>query len=436
MKNDFKKTKEIIKSLDPLKRWGRVTKLEGGLIEGRGFQPKMKDVCEFKNDFETIKAEVIGFSRESIQLMAFENNFTFDENTLVRSLGDSLKIKVGKALLGRVVNGLGEPIDGKPLFTEEEKTIYSSNSNVLDKEIIDTPVALGIKSIDGLLTIGRGQRMGVFSGSGVGKSTLLAMIARNNQADVNVIALVGERGREVKEFINHYLGEEGLKKSVLVVSTSDDAALARVKSVFTATTIAEYFRDLGLNVVLMVDSLTRLAHAQRIVGTYLQEPPTTRGFPPSLFELLPKFLERAGNFKKGSITGIYSVLVEGDDLEEPITDAVRGILDGHIVLAKKIAQRALYPAIDVTQSISRLMPSLVSQSHLEQAHQVKEWLASYYEMEDLVNVGAYVSGSNPVLDEALNKIAAINDFLKQGISENIGFDQTMENLASLFVPVE
>ena len=436
MRDAFKKTKEIITSLGTLNHWGKVTKLEGDLIEGRGFSAKVRDVCEFSNGSETVKAEVIGFSKESVKLMAFENEFSFDSNTLVRSLGDSLKIKVGDSLLGRIVNGLGEPIDGKPLLAKEKRTIYSPSGNVLDKEIIDTPISLGVKSIDGLLTVGEGQRMGIFSGSGVGKSTLLSMIARNNQADVNVIVLVGERGREVKEFITHYLGEEGLKKSVLVVSTSDDSALSRVKSVFTATTIAEYFRDLGLSVVLMVDSLTRLAHAQRIIGTYLKEPPTTRGFPPSLFELLPRFLEKAGNFKKGSITGIYSVLVEGDDLEEPITDAVRGILDGHIVLTRKIAQRALYPAIDITQSISRLMPGLVSKAHLEQSHRIKEWLASYYEMEELVNVGAYVSGSNPVLDEALGKIGAINNFIQQDINENISFKQTVENLNALFFSEE
>ncbi len=433
---DFFKTKSVVQETDPIKIWGKVTALEGGLIESRGFSPKMRELCQLKNHKSSARAEVIGFSEDTIKLMLLEKDFSFSKQTLVCPLGNSLEVKVGKELLGRVLNGMGEPIDNKPLVTGNKRNIYSFNSNALTKEIIDTPISVGIKSIDGLLTVGRGQRMGVFSGSGVGKSTLLSMLARNNQSDVNVIALVGERGREVKEFINNYLGEEGLKKSVVIVSTSDDVALSRVKSVFTANTIAEYFRDLGLNVFLMVDSLTRLAQAQRIIGTYLKEPPTTKGYPPSLFELLPSLLERAGNFKKGSITAFYSVLVEGDDLDEPITDAVRGILDGHIVLSRKIARKALFPAIDIPNSISRLMPSITTSEHLAKANKIKQWLANYNEMEDLVNVGAYVSGNNSVLDEALEKMELVNAFLQQGIEEKVTFEKTQELLEAIFLEAE
>ncbi len=436
MRQNFQSVKKFIHGLGEANlhnHWGKITKVQGGLIESKGFSPNLYDLCQIEENGNLVKGEVIGFDEEKVQLMLYEQNATLNHSSLVRTIGSQLKVPVGEELLGRILNGLGEPIDGKPLFSRERMPVLSrNNNNALNKEIIDTPISLGVKSIDALLSVGQGQRMGVFAGSGVGKSTLLSMVAKNNTADVNVIVLVGERGREIKEFIENYLGAEGLAKTVMVVSTSDDAPLSRVKSVFTGTTIAEYFKDQGKNVFLLVDSLTRLAHAQRVIGTYLKEPPTSKGFPPSLFELLPNLLERSGNFKHGSITSFYSVLVEGDDFEEPITDAVRGILDGHISLSKKIAQRGQFPAIDIPASLSRLMPNIVSPEHLEIAYKIKEWISLYQESEDMINIGAYVSGTNPKLDLAISKINRINEFLKQSTHEKINASDSFAAMQDIF----
>jgi flagellum-specific ATP synthase len=339
-------------------------------------------------------------------------------------------VAVGQQLLGRVIDGLGNPIDGAgPLFSKIQYPIYAQPVNPLLRQRIRTPLDIGVRAINGLLTVGCGQRMGIFAGSGVGKSVLMGMIARKSQADVNVIALIGERGRELNEFIDKELGEEGLKKSVVVVATSDHLPLVRVRGAFVATALAEYFRDEGMHVNLMMDSLTRFAMAQREIGLALGEPPTTKGYTPSVFTLLPKLLERAGTSDhKGTITGLYTVLVEGDDMNEPIADAARSILDGHIVLTRELADRNHYPAIDVLKSISRVMEDIARLQHKHNSGSLKELLATYRKAEDLINIGAYVSGSNPAIDRSIEKIERINSFLRQDISESVGLEQSLQEL--------
>jgi flagellum-specific ATP synthase len=346
--------------------------------------------------------------------------------------GQKLQVEVGQSLLGRVLNGLGQPMDGKdPLFTGNYYPLNASPPNPLTRKRIEVPLAMGIRAIDGLLTCGRGQRIGIFAGSGVGKSTLLGMIARNTEADVNVIGLIGERGREVRDFLERDLGEEGLARSVVVVATSDQPALVRIKGAMVATAVAEYFRDQGKDVMLMMDSVTRFAIAQREVGLAVGEPPTTRGYTPSVFALLPKLLERSGTAEKGSITGLYTVLVEGDDMNEPIADAVRGILDGHIVLSRNLAHLNHYPAIDVLASVSRLMSELGSKEHKDAAGKLRSSLAIYHNNEDLINIGAYASGSNPQIDSAISMIQPINGFLRQGVYEKAPFGDTVAGLVSM-----
>jgi flagellum-specific ATP synthase len=331
--------------------------------------------------------------------------------------------------LGRVIDGLGIPIDGKgEIETTSLMSIYSEPPNPLQRKRISQPLQTGIRSIDGLLTVGKGQRLGIFAGSGVGKSVTLGMIARNTNADVNVIVLIGERGREVREFIEKDLGEEGLKRSVVIVATSDKSALVRMKGAFIGTTIAEYFRDQGLDVVLMMDSVTRFAMAQREIGLTIGEPPTTKGYTPSVFALLPKLLERAGTTENGSITGFYTVLVDGDDMTEPIADAVRSILDGHVVLSRKLANKGQFPAVDTLQSVSRVMPDVVDKAHRKRAVVFNEILATYKEAEDLINIGAYVRGSNPQIDHALQKINFLRNFLKQDMTEKVTYEETIEQL--------
>lgn len=344
----------------------------------------------------------------------------------------SFSIGVGEKLLGRVIDGFGNPIDDKgPIEFSSIRNSHREPPNPLSRKRINTPLQTGVRSIDGLLTVGKGQRVGIFAGSGVGKSVMLGMIARNTNADVSVIVLVGERGREVKEFIEKDLGEEGLKKSVIVVATSDKPSLARIKAAYIGTTIAEYFRDLGKDVVLMMDSVTRFAHAQREVGITIGEPPTTKGYTPSVFAVLPKLLERAGTSTNGSITGFYTVLVDGDDMSDPIADSVRSILDGHFVLSRKLANKGQFPAIDPLQSVSRVMPDIVNVDHRRRAMEFNEILSSYNEAEDLINIGAYVKGSNPQIDHALNKIKGLRTFLKQDISEGAMYKETIARLENL-----
>jgi len=349
--------------------------------------------------------------------------------SLVVATGNTLEVEVGEELLGRVLDGMGNPIDELGSFAI--KTVYPVNNqppNPLMRSRIQEPLALGVKAMDAMLTCGIGQRIGIFAGSGVGKSTLLGMIARNTQADINVIALIGERGREVKEFIENDLQEEGLKRSVVIVATSDQPPLVRMKGALLATSIAEYFRDRGKNVILMMDSLTRFSMAQREVGLAIGEPPVTKGYTPSVFAVLPKLLERAGNSNTGSITGLYTVLVDGDDMNEPIADAVRGILDGHIVLSRGLANKNHYPAIDVLASISRVMPNIVSKEHIELVGRLKDLMSTYKDSEDLINIGAYVKGTSKKVDEAIDKIDQINDFLKQGMYDKYSFEDIQEML--------
>jgi len=349
--------------------------------------------------------------------------------------GRTVSIPVGEEIKGRVIDALGRPIDGKRLSLKEYRPIVSEAPNPLIRNRILEPLPMGVRSIDGFLTIGKGQRIGIFAGSGVGKSTLLGMIARNTTADINVIGLIGERGREVREFLEKDLGEAGLRRSVVVVSTSDQPALLRIKALLTATTFAEYFRDQGYNVMLMVDSLTRWAMAQREVGLAIGEPPTTRGYPPSVFAQLPKILERAGNSDKGSITGIYTVLVEADDFNEPISDTVRGIVDGHIMLSRRLAESNHFPAIDVLMSISRLMTDIVKPEHMQAARALRDMMATYNDAKDLIDVGAYKKGTNPKIDKSIQLIDEINAFLRQGIREKMSFDDTVEYLLSIFKKV-
>lgn len=407
---------------------GKVDKIIGLVIESTGPRANIGEVCNIftPDGVRSIKAEVVGFKEDKVLLMPFEDLNGIGPGSMVESTGSVLKIPVGDRLIGRIINGFGVPIDGMEDFCGmADYSVQNIPSNPLERPRIDTRIHFGIKAIDGLLTCGRGQRMGIFSGSGVGKSTLLGMIARNIESDVNVIALVGERGREVRDFIEKDLGPEGMKKSIMVVATSDQPAMMRLKSALVATTIAEYFRDQGRHVLLMMDSLTRFAMAQREIGLAIGEPPVARGYTPSIYSMLPKLLERSGNFRKGSITGIYTVLVDGDDLNEPITDTVRGIIDGHIVLSRAIAMRNHYPAIDILGSISRLMDEIVDTEHVNMAGEIRKILSVYYKNLDLVSIGAYKPGSNPDLDRALNSIEGINTFLTQGVYENFSYEHTI-----------
>ena len=380
-----------------------------------------------------MKAEVLGFKGNRVLLQPLEDIRGIGPGSLVVAEQTRAHVPVGEALLGRVVDGLGEPIDGKgSLGCHRQYPIYADPANPLDRRRIKDIMATGVRVIDGMLTVGYGQRLGIFAGSGVGKSVLMGMIARRSSADVNVIALIGERGREVNEFIERELGAEGLARSVVVVATSDRLPLIRMRGAFIATTIAEYFRDQGFNVNLMMDSVTRFAMAQREVGLALGEPPTSRGYTPSVFAMLPQLLERAGtSAREGSITGLYTVLVEGGDMDEPVTDAVRGILDGHIVLSRDLAMQNHYPAIDVLQSISRVMSEIVDPRHLAHAGRLKSLLATYRKSEDLINIGAYVAGSNPAIDEAVNKIDTINHFLRQPYEESTPLNESLERMAAM-----
>ena len=417
-----------------VKELGRVTRVVGLTIESQGPDVVLEDMCVVTSKEHTVTAlcEVIGFKDDYVILMPYEDISGIGVGSTVMNTGAKFSVKVGQKLLGMKLDGLGEPMDGSELRTAVTYPAEADPPDPLTREMINEPLTLGVKAVDGLLTIGKGQRIGIFAGSGVGKSTLLGMFARNTKADINVIALIGERGREVREFIERDLGEEGMARSVVVIATSDKPALTRKKAAKTATAIAEYFRDQGRDVLLMMDSLTRFSMAQREIGLASGEPPVSRGYPPSVYSQMPRLLERAGKNSKGSITGLYTVLVDGDDFNEPITDTARGILDGHIVLDRKLAQKNHYPAIDVLASVSRCMSSLVSKEHKRYAGKLKSTMATYRDAEDLINIGAYKSGSNPNIDYAISKINAVNDFLCQDTDAKYTFEESVNLLEALF----
>ena len=418
-----------------IRKNGKVNQVIGLIIESDGPAGSVGELCNIypPDKSDPIPAEIVGFKAGKVLLMPYGDVRGVAPESEVVSSGSSPTIKVGQSLLGRVLDGQGEIIDGKePVDEKTEYNIYNTPPDALSRNRITDPISTGIRSIDSFLTIGKGQRMGIFSGSGVGKSVLLGMIARYTSADVNVIALIGERGREVREFIEKDLGEEGLKRSVVVVATSDKSPLIRIQGAMVGITIAEYFRDQGLDVMFMMDSVTRLATAQREIGLAVGEPPATRGYTPSVFSLLPKFLERAGTTShSGSITGLYTVLVEGDDLSEPISDTVRATLDGHIVLSRAIANQGQYPAVDILQSISRLMIDIVPDNQRMAAQSLISKMATYKQSEDLVKIGAYKSGSNPALDASLKLMPEINKFLAQDIREKDEYDLFIERMKQL-----
>ncbi len=425
---------ELIKNTETFEHIGKIENIVGMSIEASGIKASIGDINTIasKDGKRKVMAEVVGFKGDKTILMPYDFIEGMGSGDFVRSTKNRLRIPVGSFLCGRTINAIGEPIDG--LGTIEQtvmKSVENNYINPLSRPPITDRIDFGIKAIDGFLTVGKGQRIGIFAGSGVGKSTLLGMIAKQASADINVIALVGERGREVKEFIERDLGPEGMARSVLVVATSDQPAVQRAKCPIVATAIAEYFKDQGKDVLLMMDSLTRFAMAQREIGLAVGEPPVARGYTPSIYAEMPKLLERSGNFESGSITGIYTVLVEGDDTNEPIADTVRGILDGHIILSRKLAARNHFPAIEIGGSISRLMAAIVDENHKAMASKIRDMLAVYEENADLISIGAYKLGTNAKLDNAVSKIDAINSFLKQGTTEFYSYDDVLEGMTRI-----
>lgn len=429
---DFESLKEKIKNTSTLKITGKVKKVVGLTIEVEGIQAFVGEVCKINvSGNKTVLAEVVGFKDNAVLLMPLGELVGVAPGSPVEPTGKTLNVKVGFDLLGRVLDGLGRPMDNTDIDYEEEYCLDNNPPNPMLRKRIDTIMSTGIRAIDGFLTCGVGQRVGIFAGSGVGKSTLLGMIARYSDADVNVIGLIGERGREVKEFIEKDLGEDGLKKSVIIVATSDQPPLTRLKGAFTATAIAEYFRDKGLKVMLMMDSVTRFAMAQREVGLTIGEPPATKGYTPSVFAMLPRLMERSGNSDRGSITAFYTVLVDGDDMNEPIADAARGILDGHIVLSRKLAGKNHYPAIDVMSSISRLMSEIAETSLKDKAGELRDIISTFKESEDLINIGAYQRGTSSKIDRAIDLIEEVDKFLKQPMNEHTEFNETLRRITSI-----
>jgi len=430
---DYDKYKQLLDKAY-VKEMGRVVKMVGLTIEASGPNANLNDVCLITCESTNVKkmAEVVGFRENRILLMPYDDMTGVGIGSLVENTGAALKVPVGFELLGKTLDGLGNPMDDITLHCNRYYSAEAVPPDPMKRKIIDQVLPLGVKAVDAMLTVGKGQRIGIFAGSGVGKSTLLGMFARNTKADINVIALVGERGREVREFIERDLGEEGIKRSILVVATSDKPALIRKKAAKTATAIAEYFRDQGKDVLLMMDSLTRFSMAQREIGLASGEPPVSRGYPPSVYSEMPKLLERAGNSEKGSITGLYTVLVDGDDFNEPITDTARSILDGHIVLSRKLGHKNHYPAIDILQSISRVMSSIVTSDHKAASGKLKNVLATYQDAEDLINIGAYKSGANADIDYAISKIKAVNKFLQQEVDDKLDFDEEIKMLMEIF----
>ncbi len=414
---------------------GKVVKIVGLTIESVGPNAKLSDLCRIiidKNKGVFIMAEVVGFRDKRLLLMPYESVEGLGVGCIVENTGHPLSVCVGDQMLGHTLDGMGRPTDVESLTLKEEYPVDAPPPDPMERVIIDEVLPLGVKAVDGLITVGKGQRIGIFAGSGVGKSTLLGMFARNTRADINVIALIGERGREVREFIERDMGEEGMRRSVVVVATSDRPALLRRNAAKAATAIAEYFRDQGKDVLLMMDSLTRFSMAQREIGLASGEPPVTRGYPPSVYSEMPKLLERAGNSDRGSITGLYTVLVDGDDFNEPITDTARSILDGHIMLDRKLAHKNHYPAIDVLQSISRVMSSIASPEHKATAGKLKNVLATYQEAEDLINIGAYKKGSNNNIDYAIEKIDSVNEFLLQETHDKFSFEEILDKMEQIF----
>lgn len=430
---ELDKLGKFVEDADLTSNYGHITRVVGLVIESKGPEVSIGELCLIKNGKNTTRAEVVGFDDNRVLLMPIGEMEGINPGARVLATGEKLKVKVGEDLLGQILDGLGRPLleSDKTLSDLRERQVDAQPPNPLLRQRIKKPLSLGIRSIDGLLTCGKGQRVGIFAGSGVGKSTLLGMAARNTEADINVIGLVGERGREVREFIERDLGEEGLKRSIVVVATSDQPALVRVKAAQITTAIAEYFRDQGQDVLLMMDSITRVAMALREVGLAAGEPPATRGYPPSVFAELPRLLERTGTNQHGTITALYAVLVEGDDFNEPVSDTVRGILDGHIDLSRDLASRNHYPAVDVLSSVSRVMDEIVDDKHLQAAGEFKKLLADYRESEDLINIGAYEPGSNPDVDRAIDKIDQINDFLQQDIEAKSNFESTVKRLQEI-----
>ena len=426
---------EALWDRDFAKHYGKVSKVVGLTIESIGPSAKLGDICHIflsNSRDKYVSAEVVGFADMKLILMPFEAVEGVGIGCAVENTGHPLSVPVGEALLGHIVDGIGNPTDTDQLFLTESYPVDAAPPDPMDREIISEVLPLGVKAVDAMITLGKGQRIGIFAGSGVGKSTLMGMFARNTKADINVIALIGERGREVREFVERDLGPEGMARSVVVVATSDRPALIRKNAAKTATAIAEYFRDQGRDVLLMKDYMKHFSMAQREIGLASGEPPVTRGYPPSVYSEMPKLLERAGNSDKGSITGLYTVLVDGDDFNEPITDTARSILDGHIMLDRKLGHKGHYPAIDVMQSISRCMSSIATPEHKQLANRLKAVLATYHEAEDLINIGAYKSGSNPDIDYAISKNKAANAFLCQDTHEKFQFDEEIQLLAQVF----
>ena len=433
----FNKSKylNIIEQTKSIREIGKITEIIGLIIEADGPDASIGDLCYIYNKFgdNPVWAEVVGFKENKILLMPLGAMEGIQPGAIVVNTGEAMKINVGNQLLGRILDGLGNPIDTLgEIHCNEKRSTFSEMLNPLKRNRISEPLSLGIKSVDSMITVGKGQRLGIFAGSGVGKSTTIGMIAKNTSADLNVIALIGERGREVKEFIEKILGPEGMKRTVVVAATSEQPSLVKIKAAFVATTIAEYFRDKGKDVLFMLDSVTRIAMAQREVGLAVGEPPATKGYTPSVFTLMPKLMERTGCNDKGTITGLYTVLVEGDDFNEPISDTARSILDGHIVLSRDLAHKNHYPAVDVLQSISRVMPDITTKEQQDYAGTLRNLLAVYKQNEDLINIGAYVKGSNPVCDRAIALMPKINEFLQQTVDDKFDFETTNNLLAELF----
>ncbi|MCI1857889.1 MAG: flagellar protein export ATPase FliI [Sporolactobacillus sp.] len=425
---------KALSAMDSYRRYGKISRVVGLLIESKGPESSVGDVCiiHLKNG-RKIKSEVVGFRDEAVLLMPYTSVAHISPGCLVEATGRPLEIKVNDELIGRVCDSMGHVFDGMT-FTKGFDTVPTTKKppDPLKRPRISEPIELGIRSIDGLLTVGKGQRVGIFSGSGVGKSTLMGMIARNTSADLNVIALIGERGREVREFLEKDLGPAGTARSIVVVATSDQPALMRIKGAMTATAIAEYFRSRGKNVLLMMDSLTRVAMSQREIGLAIGEPPTTKGYPPSVFALLPKLLERTGTDEHGTITAFYTVLVDGDDLDEPVSDTVRGILDGHIVLDRSLAQKGQYPAVNLLKSVSRVMNEIITPDHLAAVTHFRAMLSQYTESEDLINIGAYKKGSSAAIDEAMHYYPQMVDYLTQPESEKVSLRESVARLKSEF----
>jgi len=434
---NFEKYQKNLSKASTVKIKGRVTELVGLVAKAAIPNVKMGELCliDAGDGEHTIKAEVVGFKENEVLLMPLGNLEGIAPGSEVTATGDCLKVPVGMQLLGRVLDGLGEPLDFDtkgPLLTDEYYPVHAEPPDPMKRRRVTTHITVGVKAIDAVLTCGEGQRVGLFAAAGVGKSTTIGMISRNTDADVNVIGLIGERGREVRDFIEHDLGEEGLSRSVLLVATSDQPSLVRAKAAYAATAVAEYFRDRGMKVLLMMDSVTRFARALREIGLAVGEPPARQGYTPSVFSTLPRLLERSGNSDKGSITAFYTVLVAGDDMNEPVADEVRSILDGHIVLSRDLAARGHYPAIDVSESVSRVMSGIAQPDHMEAARKLREVVAAYEKERDLILIGAYEAGSDPRVDYAIEKIEEVNAFLKQGIQEKFSFEETIEQLKAMF----